>query len=182
MKILMRLLLLCLSIAYPFVVYWGIQAEQQLVLLALLCLLIAFRVLIAESRNERMVMAMITVVLMVCIWLAGSDSGLKLYPVMINLSLLFVFAASLFAKQSVIERLAKIKEPDLPASAVQYTRHVTQAWCIFFSINSLISLWTVVHENEQVWLIYNGIVAYVLMGLMFAAEWLIRQRVRAQQQ
>jgi uncharacterized membrane protein len=137
---------------------------------------------VAESTNERGILALITIALIACIWLMGSDSGLKLYPVMINLSLLFVFAASLFAKQSIIERLARIKEPDLPEPAVIYTRHVTQAWCVFFSINGLISFWTVLQSNQQIWLIYNGMIAYLLMGVMFVGEWLIRQRVRAQHQ
>ena len=28
------------------------------------------------------------------------------------------------------------------------------------------------------WTLYNGLIAYLLMGLLFAAEWLVRQRVR----
>ena len=40
---------------------------------------------------------------------------LKLYPVLVNAALLGVFAYSLISPPSMIERFARIREPDLPA-------------------------------------------------------------------
>ncbi|WP_286303651.1 hypothetical protein [Methylophaga marina] len=61
-----------------------------------------------------------------------TSTALKLYPVMINLSLFTVFVMSLYAKESVVEKLAKLREPDLPAEGIAYTRKVTIAWSVFF--------------------------------------------------
>lgn len=107
-----------------------------------------------------------------------SDWPVKLYPVLVNLGFLLVFAWSLTSSQTVVERIARLTEPDLPQIAVRYTRKVTIAWCVFFSINGLIALLTVFMSN-QAWALYNGLIAYILMGIMFAAEYLIRCRVRS---
>ena len=49
--------------------------------------------------------------------------------------MLAVFGGSLFAKQTVIERLARLQHPDLPPEGVRHTRRVTQIWCAFFIFN-----------------------------------------------
>ena len=95
--------------------------------------------------------------------------------------LLAVFAISLRYPPSAIERLARLQEPDLPESGVRYTRRVTQVWCGFFIVNGSIALATVLWASDAAWALYNGLIAYLLMGLLFAAEWLVRRRVRAAQ-
>jgi uncharacterized membrane protein len=110
--------------------------------------------------------------------LAGRSSvSLQYYPVLINLLFFILFAASLKQKETLIERLARRFEPDLPESGVRYTRRVTQAWCLFFVINGAIAWWSI-GAGETIWALYNGVIAYFLMGLMFAGEWLIRRRVK----
>ncbi len=60
------------------------------------------------------------------------QQGLLLYyPVIVNILMLGLFSSSLWQQQSLIERLARIQEPDLPASGVSYTRNVTKIWCVF---------------------------------------------------
>ncbi|WP_283150668.1 hypothetical protein [Silvimonas soli] len=110
--------------------------------------------------------------------LMRSDLPVRLYPVLVNVAMLIVFALSLKAPQTMIERMARLTEPDLPESGVRYTRRVTIAWCLFFAINGSIALATVLYNDARVWTIYNGLIAYVLIGLMLGGEWLIRQRVR----
>ncbi|MFD2453464.1 COG4648 family protein [Ideonella paludis] len=104
---------------------------------------------------------------------------LKLYPVWVNAVLLLVFGWSLWRGPPVIEQLARLSEPELPPRAVAYTRQVTQVWCGFFVLNGSVAAYTALACNEQTWAIYNGVVAYVLMGLLFGIEWCVRQRVKA---
>ncbi|MDR3159098.1 MAG: hypothetical protein LBU11_08855 [Zoogloeaceae bacterium] len=110
-----------------------------------------------------------------------SSLSLQFYPALVNLMFLLLFAFSLTQKQSLIERLARRVEPDLPESGARYTRRVTQAWCLFFLVNGAISLWSI-RAGEEIWALYNGLIAYLLMGLMFAGEWLIRRRMRRRAQ
>jgi uncharacterized membrane protein len=103
---------------------------------------------------------------------------LKLYPVLVNGVMLGVFGFSLLSPPSLIERIARLTEPDLPSAGVRYTLRVTQVWCVFFAVNGSIALATALWASPKVWSLYNGVIAYVLMGLLFGGEYLVRLRFR----
>jgi len=109
----------------------------------------------------------------------GGWLPLKLYPVLVNALLLAAFVASLVRGPSMIERLARLSEPNLSPEGVTYTRRVTQVWCAFFLVNGAAALVTALWASTAVWTLYNGLVAYLLMGLLFGAEWFVRRRVKA---
>jgi uncharacterized membrane protein len=100
--------------------------------------------------------------------------ALKLYPVLVNAAMLSVFTYSLFVPPSMVEQFARRREPDLPPQSVTYTRRVTQVWCVFFALNGGIALVTALWASAATWSLYNGFVAYLLMGLLFAGEYGIR--------
>jgi uncharacterized membrane protein len=101
---------------------------------------------------------------------------LKLYPVLVSSVMLGVFGYSLVSPPSLIERIARMKEPDLPTAANQYMRRVTQVWCVFFLVNGSIALATAVWASPAVWSLYNGVISYLIMGLLFGGEYLVRLR------
>lgn len=107
----------------------------------------------------------------------ATDSALLLHlmPMFISLSMLLVFAHSLIHPPSMIERIARQMTPDLPPEGVVYTRQVTRIWCGFFLGNALVALYTVSPPGQAYWLWYNGLLSYLLMGTLFAAEWLYRR-------
>lgn len=113
----------------------------------------------------------------VAVW-SNALLPLKLYPVLVNGALLGVFGYSLAHPPSLIERLARLQEPDLPAAAIVYTRRVTQVWCGFFILNGAIALGTALWASEAVWSLYTGVIAYGLMGLLFGGEYLLRLRFK----
>ena len=76
----------------------------------------------------------------------------------------------------MIERFARLAEPNLPESGVIWTRKITLVWCIFFVINALIALYTVLFAPMKIWVIYNGFVSYVLMGILLLGEFILRKR------
>ncbi|MDD4916151.1 MAG: hypothetical protein PHW13_14090, partial [Methylococcales bacterium] len=80
--------------------------------------------------------------------------------------------------QSLIERLARIQHPDLPPEGVIYTRRVTQIWCAFFVVNGGIALATALWSSIELWSLYNGLIAYVLMGILFVGEYLVRMKTQ----
>jgi uncharacterized membrane protein len=115
--------------------------------------------------------------------LTGWNNGwlaLRLYPVLVNAALLGVFAYSLVVPPSMIERFARMNEPDLPAQAIGYTRRVTQIWCVFFAINGAISLVTALWASPAIWTLYNGFIAYLLMGLLLVGERVVRRYFKRQ--
>ena len=49
---------------------------------------------------------------------------------------------------------------------------------VAFLINGAIATYTALWTTEEVWMMYNGMIAYFLMGLLAGGEWLIRQKVK----
>lgn len=103
---------------------------------------------------------------------------LKLYPVLVNAGFLAAFGYSLMVPPSMVERLARLREPDLPPAAVRYTRRVTQVWCGFFIFNGAAALATALWASDALWSLYTGVISYALMGMLFGAEFLLRLRFK----
>jgi uncharacterized membrane protein len=109
---------------------------------------------------------------------ANAMLPLKLYPVLVNAAMLAAFGYSLFVPPSMIERLARLREPDLPDAAIGYTRRVTQVWCVFFVFNGTLALVLALWSTEALWSLYTGVISYLLMGLLLGGELLLRRRFK----
>ena len=166
------------TVAYPVVVYLGFGRLHPVWLGLLLAALLLLRAWSARDATW-LIAGLGAVVLCAASGLGAGWLPLKLYPVMVSALLLGVFVASLWRPPTVIERIARLTEPLLPPEGVVYTRKVTIAWCAFFVANGGISLVVALWGSDEAWLLYNGLLSYVLMGVFFAGEWLLRQRMRA---
>ncbi|SNY98283.1 hypothetical protein [Halomonas sp. hl-4] len=142
-------------------------------------LLVAGAALLAWRMSQARYLAIMVAVLMLVLGGLGyADLGMRAYPVAINALMLAVFLSSLWRGMPIVERLARLKEPDLPTAGVAYTRRVTWAWCGFFVLNGSIAAWTALYADLATWTLYNGVISYGLIALMFAGEWLLRHRLR----
>jgi uncharacterized membrane protein len=168
-------------LAYPLLIYFGLQILQP----RYVALLLAAGLLLRRHQQMQRLMADLTrldrIILICLLGLAGmtavvnSELLLRLYPAAVTAGVLLLFAASLYTPPSMIERFARLQHPDLPPEGVRYTRKVTQVWCAFLTLNSLIALYTGLFSSREVWSLYNGLIAYMLMGVLFAGEWLVRK-------
>ncbi|MDR0670632.1 MAG: hypothetical protein LBF95_11195 [Treponema sp.] len=102
----------------------------------------------------------------------------KIYPVLANFAYLVILAESILIPPPVVlyfinlfDRAAKDRVPPEPLE--RYCRRATIAWCVFFAVDGCVSLATVFWASDIIWGIYNGGITYVLMGLVFAGEYLI---------
>ena len=174
-----KLLVAIVTMAYPLVVYFGFGRFSPVWLALLLAGLLAARAWIARDPVWLAAAAGATLLA-----LASRDESwvpLKLYPVAVSTVLLCVFAFSLVRPPTIVERIARLTEPALSAAGVAYTRKVTQVWCAFFVFNASVALLTALWGSDELWLLYNGLLSYVLTGALFGAEWLVRQRMRARE-
>ncbi|WP_059411563.1 hypothetical protein [Cupriavidus basilensis] len=173
-----KLLLGVLTLCYPVAIYAGLQYWPPRVLALALVALALLRALTSRQAGWRW-LAVLAAGLAAVVAASNHALPLKLYPVLVNAAMLAVFGWSLRHPPSLVERLARLREPDLPPAGVAYTRRVTQAWCVFFVCNGTAAALTAVLASDRIWALYNGGIAYGLMGAMFAGEWLVRQRVMA---
>lgn len=172
------LLLLVAGVLYPFVVYFGMAHLSPQWLAILLGGLWLARALSQRGQPGNLWMAGGALGFCLLLGLANEPALLRWYPVLLNGLLLALFGLSLRFGPPLVERLARLREPQLPAVAVRYTRQVTKVWALFFLLNGLVVVALNLWAPLSWWLLYTGLLSYVLIGLLAAAEWLVRQRVR----
>lgn len=180
---LLQIVMAIVLIAYPFgiyfgMTYWGLGVIAPLILLAFISRLIFVRAKLREMTWLLKSVSLIGGLLALASWGLKQTHWLLYYPVVVNLALLLFFVYSLFNPPSVIERLARLTEPNLPTKAIAYTRRVTKVWCAFFLINGSIALFICFAGDIKTWTLYNGVISYLLIGVLMSVEWLIRQKIR----
>lgn len=121
-------------------------------------------------------LSIIALILGLASLISKSSSFVYSYPVIVNATLLSVFSLSLFSSQTIVEKIARIKDKNFSDKEIPYVRKVTLAWAIFFVVNGTIALITVFIPDKSYWSIYNGAISYALMGFMFLGELMIRHR------
>jgi uncharacterized membrane protein len=182
-------LLALLALAYPVLVYVGLLhfppkwVGMGIVILLILRLLLLQKKMRREFTAEMRRSLLPAILLAICCAMASvflnHAGALKLIPVVINLACLIGFAGTLRHPPSMIERFARLKEPQLSDTAIAYTRQVTKVWCGFFILNGSIAFFTALFADLSIWTLYNGLIAYILMGLLFAGEYVVRLRVKS---
>jgi len=127
--------------------------------------------------------ALILFILGCVCFIANSAIILKFYPLLINIMLLAAFTATCFFPPNMIFRLAIFQDKSIKGSLGEkrinaYCRTVTYVWCVFFIVNGSIATWTIFSGSDVLWSVYNGGISYVLMGLLFAGEFIARKTVQ----
>lgn len=163
------------TVLYPLAIYFSLGSIEPRWIALILLSMAALRALASPEKFWRYAAAAALLLALLSMYL-NHATPLKLYPVIVSITLLSVFAISLWYPPSVIERLARLEDPNLPYEAIAYTRKVTVVWCLFFLINGGIAFFTALYASDKVWALYNGLISYCLMGLLFAGEWLIRPK------
>jgi uncharacterized membrane protein len=168
---------------YPILIFAGLQfldprtvGAAVLVALAVRYRLNAMRLVSALSSGQWLALAL-PPVLGLAVIATNSETLLRLYPASISVSMLILFGTTLLRPPTMVERFARLREPDLSPTVVRYTRHVTEVWCVFFVFNGAIAAYTALGASREAWALYNGFISYILMGTLFAGERAVRRRM-----
>jgi uncharacterized membrane protein len=177
----LRLAVGLVALAYPFLVYFGLRLASPAALALALVGVLGLRLVIDRQDSARRSFAP-------AFWIAAGGAlllvalsplaGLQSYPILVSLGFAGLFAHSLWQPPTAIERIVRLHKPDLPASAVRYMRKVTMVWLGFFLVNAAISAATAIGGSLELWTLYNGFISYVIMGVLFVSEWILRGFVR----
>lgn len=169
----------------PFVIFAGLWFGDPRTLALILLGLIVLQNIAKARRfveglppSERTLFAL-PALLALAVAMTNSEPLLLLYPSAVSCSMLMLFGWSLVRPPTVIERIARLSEPTLSAAGVRYTRRVTLVWCAFFLLNGTAAAYTALNTSREAWALYNGLIAYMLMGAVFMGERLIRPMLLA---
>jgi uncharacterized membrane protein/3-hydroxymyristoyl/3-hydroxydecanoyl-(acyl carrier protein) dehydratase len=176
----MAALLVLVAIGYPVLIYFALIAMEPrqiaLVLLGLLGLRLAVTARAKLASYTRTFWLPVVMVALVAVATATWNDSLSLLlaPTLINLVLLVVFGLSLLREESMVERFARLQVDHLSPEEIHYCRTVTVVWCGFFAANGALALALALMGDVETWTIYTGIIAYLLMGGLFALEFTYR--------
>lgn len=169
------------SVLYPLIAVALLRSAGPTAAVLIVMVVLLARLLVPVFRGVplSLTIALLPVlVAMAAVALFDEQLSIRLYPVCMNAAMLAAFGVTLVRPPSMAERFARVLEPNLPEEGVRYTRNVTLVWVCFFAANGAVALWTVLQPGWHVWMLYNGLISYLAAGTLFAAEYLVRQRVR----
>ncbi|MFT6984715.1 MAG: putative membrane protein [Psychromonas sp.] len=182
---LLTLLSAIVLLAYPFAVYYGLNQWGVGTVAGVIGVLFVLRIIggnktrLRELKYIAWISGAMGIVLTLLALFFKDTRWFTYYPVIINLLMLTLFASSLYQKETMVERFARLQDPELPDYAIGYTRTVTKVWCVFFVANGTLSLITC-FMPIAIWTLYNGLLSYLLAGCLFACEFMVRIYVKKQ--
>ena len=109
-------------------------------------------------------------------WFVKDPRFLLCLPTLINAALFVSFGQSLWTAMPLVERFARLSHADLGAAEVRYCRQVTKLWCGFFVFNGATAAALAWAAPLAWWATYTGLLAYLLMGLLMAGEYVVRKQ------
>ncbi|QSX33927.1 hypothetical protein JYB87_01330 [Shewanella avicenniae] len=175
MAAILQTLTIVVLLGYPFAVYFGLQYLPANSVAMLLAALLLLRLMLQKQQVKALIAPIVLgLALTLGSAIAKQQDWLLFYPLVINGAMLVLFGGSLWRTPCMVERLARITEPDLPDSARPYLCKVTLLWCGLFVLNGAAALYTALWSSIETWTLYNGLIAYLLIGTLAGGEWLYR--------
>lgn len=162
-----------LFVAYPYLVYKGMQSGIVWTAPALIAALY-----IGQARRaatlQRKAQKLLPALLLVTGALFFQGLTAKLVPVLIQLLLLHFFAATLRNGPPLIERFVRLEFPEFPPGVADYCRRLTILWSGFFAFNAVMCSLLALFAPDAWWAFYNGVMIYALTAALMIGEYIWR--------
>ena len=174
-------LTVALFVAYPVVVWFGLQHRNPrsvaLILLAVIVPLAILRLRGSAREIRRFAILPVCTVLALTAGAWLNDVGYVLaVPVVISVLLLAAFGTTLRpGAMPMIERFARMQVSELNSEQLAWCRSWTWIWCGFFVANGVTAALLAAGDLEW-WTLYTGALSYLLVALLLASEWVLRRR------
>ncbi len=162
------------AVLYPLAMYVGLKTFSPR-FVAVFCgsMVVVGTVLKQRNQHTLRLLAPVSGVMLLCLISAFfNQSHVMLYlPALISLNLLISFGYTLFRPPSMAAIFAqRATTMTFNEEQLRYCRLVTLIWVIFFVFNGTVAGLTACCKTLEVWSLYNGLIAYGAMGLLFTAE------------
>jgi len=169
-----------LLLTYPLALHLGIYFGHIELVVFYLAILLSLPFLSTAIKRIRPGIWHIMAVGMAFIVLAIPASNdkliVKLIPLIVNGVLLWFFSSSLVgARIPLVTRFASLMREDMPPAVLIYTRRVTIAWSGYFLSMFIFSLMLAIYAPIELWSFFSNVLSYVLLLLMFLAEFTVRR-------
>ena len=153
-----------IMVVYPFIIYYSLQHNLPMISVITLLLILTLRTFTGGRQKFKANVCMFAVGICLCaLFIIKQDFiYMKLYPIAVNMFCLFIFGSTLmWGEKSLVERIAAIITPIDIVNGSLAT--ITAFWC-----------------SDKIWAFYTGFLSYLLIALMFIAEYFYRNRLKSQ--
>jgi uncharacterized membrane protein len=166
-----------LTIAYPALVYYGINTFKPAFFGVLFLLAAIAKFFYSKNKSDPLSVIALVGVAAYSLILAvfNTEWLLRLYPVVVSWGVATVFALSLRKEVTLIESFAIAAGKTITDNAKRYTRKLTLLWALLLLVNGLISLYLAALGTLQAWALYCGLLSYLLIGSFFLGEYQYRR-------
>ena len=171
LTIITKIFLGAFVIAYPFIIFYMLQQNVAVKFMGLILLMV---VAFSFARNKNKYLFILGLILCFLVIFFNHEIFLRFYPVLMNAGVCSIFALSLRKTPLVTQFAKKMTKSNLDKNQLTYTRKATVVWAIFMFFNTVISLITV-FLSTKIWVLYNGFISYILIGIMMTTEYIIRK-------
>jgi uncharacterized membrane protein len=165
-----------LFISYPYLIYRGMESGMNWLAPVTCSGVFLYRAWRSQSFRTRIVNGLFAIALLTGAFYVQTLTA-KILPVLVQLVLMAFFGHTLLKDNSpsLIERIVLLQFPDSPATLSHYCWQLTLVWTVFFAVNALVCTVLAVWGSGFWWALYNGVVIYVIMGVLVIGEYVYRR-------
>jgi len=180
MKAVMGVISALFILASPWVLYWTLSQHRVGVAAAVLIGWVVVRtipILISARREQRVAALQLPAIALVFValgWISNNGTWLLVLPSATQATFGLAFLRSL-SGTPLIEHFARMVKPELSPPQLAHCRRWTLIWGIYLVVLAGIGLGLARWATLSVWTVYVGVLSYVLIGALFAVEYLIRK-------
>jgi uncharacterized membrane protein len=180
MKTVLSIISTLFVIASPFVLYWTLTHQSVGVAAITLVAWIVIRtipILMAakpEQRRAALQFPAIALGFALLGWASDNGTWLLILPAATQATFGLAFLRSL-KSTPLIEHFARMVKSDLSGPERAHCRRWTAVWGYYLLVLAAFGLVLAKYASLAVWTIYVGVLTYVLVGVLFAIEYVVRK-------
>jgi uncharacterized membrane protein len=182
MKTLLGIVSTLFLVASPFVLYWTLTHHDVGVAAITLIAWVIVRTIptFLNARTEQRLAALqlpaIALVFALIGWILNNGTWLLVMPAATQATFGLAFLRSVGrGRTPLIEHFARMVKADLSVDELAHCRRWTKVWGFYLLALAAFGLVLARFATLEIWTIYVGLVSYVLVGALFAVEYLVRK-------
>jgi len=165
----------CLFMIYPYLVYRGIESGMVWIAPAIFSGIFLMQSFAARKVKIKIYKALLAIGLLLGAYYLQTVTA-KILPVLIQLMLMYFFGRTLLKGKGppFIESFVRLDFSEIPPQLLRYCRQLTILWTGFFAFNVLMCIALAIFSNDKWWALYNGVFIYLMIGVLTLGEYIYR--------
>jgi len=175
LKIIKSILVTCLFLAYPYLVYQGMESGMVWIAPAFFSGIYLLQSFASQNIKIKIYKGCVSIGLLLGAYYLQTVTA-KVLPVLIQLRLMYFFGRTLLKGKgpSFIESFVRLEFPEFPPGVSRYCRRLTILWTAFFGFNAIMCVLLVIWGSDVLWALYNGVFIYVMIAVLMVGEYIYR--------